>query len=450
MSLPNIPLFVNAVLFAKQGCGTAIADATTGKSYSYSELVSGVVALRQKILNGKSGIGYVVSLLAVWAAGGIAVPLCTTHPLPEQIYTIRDSQPSLILGHPMYTDRVASLVESEKIPAMYVTDRDLETWTEKPILPETFQFNMQRRALILYTSGTTGKPKGVVTTHKNIDAQVTALVEAWLWSKDDRIHHILPLHHVHGIINALTCALYVGATAEMHPKFDAAKVWDRWLATKLIKYYKECDREKQKAYSEACTQFRFQVSGSASLPTPLRDTWRKVSAGQVLLERYGMTEMGMALSQEYMVPERVQGTVGFPLKGVQVRLMAETQEGSGVFDKDVTDQREVAGMVQVKGPNVFQEYWLRPEATQKEFTPDGWFQTGDYGIRTGLRGYYRILGRASIDIIKTGGEKVSALEIERELLSCGLNIHDVAVIGVDDPEWGQRVAAVVVLDDGKV
>ncbi|KAG2225096.1 hypothetical protein INT45_011778 [Circinella minor] len=504
--LPNTPLFSNAISYAQQQKGPAIDDIRVDKSFSYSELVSATCLLREKLLDNKedlkeqrvailcpSGFAYVVAQWAVWAAGGVAVPLCTTHPLPEQLYTIQDSQATLIIGHPAFSARVNELTnETVDISTITIDDQELLEWGKMAIDAETFDIDLERRAMILYTSGTTGKPKGVVTTHKNIDAQASTLVEAWYWSETDRIHHILPLHHVHGIINALTCPLYIGATVEMYQKFDGKQVWDRWLSSappfpvtyspdeddyaekqrkqeqhaasrprlsifmsvptvyaKLIKQYRSYTKEQQTEYSNACRQFRFMVSGSASLPTPLRDTWRKLSNGQVLLERYGMTEIGMALSQYYPVSERVEGTVGFPLNDVDVRLMAETEEGSGEFDKDVTDLRGIPGMVQVKGPNVFKEYWQRPEATEKEFTKDNWFITGDYGMRTGQQGYFRILGRASVDIIKTGGEKVSALEIERELLSASLGIHDVAVVGLPDPEWGQRVAAVVVLDDDK-
>ncbi|KAI8145495.1 hypothetical protein BJV82DRAFT_603888 [Fennellomyces sp. T-0311] len=489
--LPNTPLFSKALSYAQNDNTTAIDDLRASREFSYAELVSATVALRDKLLDNAddlkeqrvailcpSGFAYVVAQWGVWAAGGIAVPLCTTHPLPEQLYTIQDSQATLIIGHPLYSDRVKTLADEAKIPSLTIDDETLAAWGKETIVPGIFDFDLERRALILYTSGTTGKPKGVVTTHRNIDAQVSTLVDAWYWSKTDRIHHILPLHHVHGIINALTCALYVGATVEMHQKFDAVQVWNRWLASapsasedneehittrprlsifmsvptvyaKLVKQYQKFPEADHAAYSNACRQFRFMVSGSASLPNPLRDAWRRLSCGQVLLERYGMTEIGMALSQYYPVSERVEGTVGFPLKNVQVRLMAETEEGSGVFDKDVTEVRDAPGMVQVKGPNVFKEYWQRPEATNKEFTKDGWFITGDYAMRTSQQGYYRILGRASVDIIKTGGEKISALEVERELLSASLGIHDVAVVGIPDPEWGQRAAAVVVMDEDK-
>ncbi|KAI8372220.1 hypothetical protein BD560DRAFT_328809, partial [Blakeslea trispora] len=317
--------------------------------------------------------------------------------------------------------------------------------------------DIEAGALIIYTSGTTGQPKGAVSTHRVIDAQTSVLVKAWYWSSEDRIHHILPLHHIHGIINALICPLYAGATVEMHPRFDTVQVWSRWadlekprltvfmsvptVYAKLQQHFHSQPKEKQIELTRACQQFRFMVSGSASLPTSLRNHWRKLSGGQVLLERYGMTEIGMALSQEYLVSERVEGTVGIPLPGVQVRLISpETGE-------NVTETREVPGMLQIKGPTVFKEYWQRPEATQKEFTEDGWFITGDIAKRISQAGYYQIMGRNSIDIIKTGGEKVSALEIERTILSCSsLGVQDVAVVGIPDPEWGQKVAAVVVLE----
>lgn len=142
---------------------------------------------------------------------------------------------------------------------------------------------------------------------------------------------------------------------------------------KLIKHYTTALSESdQIAATEACAKFRLMVSGSASLPTPVRAKWETISR-QVLLERYGTSEFGMALSQPYEVSERIEGTVGLPLPKVQVRLMAESIEGSGKFDMDVTDEREVPGAIQVKGPNVFMGYYNRPEATAKEFTEDGWY-----------------------------------------------------------------------------
>ncbi|KAG0167801.1 hypothetical protein DFQ28_009059 [Apophysomyces sp. BC1034] len=472
LALPNLPIFANAVAYAAKGNGIAIDDVRRSKQYTYRDLVYSAANLRARLLGQKSDLGeeriailspsgfaYVVCLWAVWAAGGVAVPLCTTHPLPEQQYCVEDSQATLILGHRVFEERIAALTGNTGLENLVLDDVQIEF--EKSAIPELVDMDSHRKALILFTSGTTGKPKGAVTTHDTIDAQVSVLVEAWHWTPKDRIHHILPLHHVHGIINALNCALYAGAVVEMHPKFDAAEVWDRWSATsasaltifmsvptvyaKLVNYYKTCTEEKQTKLQKACGQFRFMVSGSASLPTPLLCAWRDIS-GHVLLERYGMTEIGMALSQPYDVDQRIEA-IGLPLPGVHVRLIADTEDGLG---KDVTETRDVPGMVQVKGRSIFKEYWQRPEATKKEFTKDGWFITGDLAMRIQERGYYQILGRQSTDIIKTGGEKVSALEIEREMLSVPeLGVHDVAVIGINDAEWGQRVSAVVVLEKDK-
>ncbi|KAI8981617.1 hypothetical protein BDF20DRAFT_911890 [Mycotypha africana] len=482
--LPNFPLFNNLIQYATNTEQIAIDDSRIGRSFTYKELITAVIKLRHELLNGKSslkeqrvlilcpsGFPYVVALLAVWAAGGIAVPLCTTHPLPEQIYTMQDSQSSLIVGHPLFGERISQLTSEITISVLIKDDSSFlnmlggdDLLQQTQIMNDPVSFDAGN--LIIYTSGTTGKPKGALSTHAITDARISVLVNAWYWTANDRIHHTLPLHHIHGIINALLCPLYIGATVEMFEKFDAAQVWGRWAAniddnkqerpamtvfmsvptvySKLIQHYKKQDVERQAQLTRSCKQFRLMVSGSASLPTTLRNQWRKISGGQVLLERYGMTEIGMALSQEYMISERVEGTVGFPLPGVQVRLISQET------NQDVTEDRNEPGILQIKGCNIFKKYWEKPEATKKEFTEDGWFITGDVAQRLGCRGYYQIMGRKSVDIIKTGGEKVSALEVERELLSCDLGIQDVAVVGIPDPEWGQKVAAVVVMEDNKV
>ncbi|CAO3680188.1 unnamed protein product [Umbelopsis vinacea] len=429
-ALPKLPLFQQAVRHAQEldSQHPAIVDARTSKTYSYGDLVSAVAVFRNKILRGQ---------------------------------TVTDSEASLILAHPKYEFVMTSVAKTANVELQLYGDDDMDV--QEKSIPELFDMELTRSALIIFTSGTTGKPKGVISTHEAITVQTEGLVQAWKWKSDDRILHVLPLHHVHGIINALQCPLYAGATVEILEKFDANAVWQRWIAgqqgqkitvfmavptiySKLIKHYvSSLSEPEQAAATSSCAQFRLMVSGSASLPTPVRAKWESISK-QILLERYGTSEFGMALSQPYEVSERVEGTVGLPLPKVQVRLMAESVEGSGNFDIDVTDEREVAGAIQVKGPNVFKAYYNRPEATAKEFTDDGWYKSGDIGKRHGSKGYYSIMGRSSVDIIKTGGYKVSALEIEREMLSADLGIQDVAVIGVEDEEWGQKVAAAVVLN----
>jgi len=276
-----------------------------------------------------------------------------------------------------------------------------------------------------------------------VTAQVTALIDAWNWSSDDHTLLALPLHHVHGIINVVCSALWAGATCEMLPRFDAETVWTRLASGeitvftavptmyhKLIESWDAAPRALRRARSEGCRHVRLMMSGSAALPLPVLDRWRQIS-GHVLLERYGMTEIGMALANP-MFGDRRAGFVGLPLPRVDVRLVDEAgrQVRSGT-----------PGEVEVRGPAVFLEYWRQRDATEHAFR-DGWFRTGDVAIYE--EGAFRLLGRASIDIIKTGGYKVSALEIE-DVLRRHPAVADCAVVAVPDVEWGERVCAALEL-----
>jgi malonyl-CoA/methylmalonyl-CoA synthetase len=202
---------------------------------------------------------------------------------------------------------------------------------------------------------------------------------------------------------------------------------------KLINAWEAADRDRQKKMSDGCNQMRLMVSGSAALPVPILEKWQQIS-GHFLLERYGMTEIGMALSNS-LHGERLAGYVGKPLPQVEVRLVDEI--GNLVAG-------DTPGEIQVKGPGVFQEYWQKPEATAASFR-DGWFCTGDLAIMENDN--YRLLGRLSVDIVKTGGYKVSALEIESVLLTHPM-IQACAVVGVPNLEWGEQVCAVLVLVAG--
>jgi malonyl-CoA/methylmalonyl-CoA synthetase len=383
------------------------------------------------------GFEYVATLWGIWQAGGVAVPLCVVHPRPELEYVIADSAATIIIAHPDFADRLRPIAEERNLRFILTSE-----YLPVKISPLP-RIDITRRALILYTSGTTGKPKGVVTTHQNIQAQITSLVTAWKWTASDRILHVLPLHHIHGIINVLSCALWVGAECQMLPKFDAETVWQRIMAgnltlfmavptiyVKLIKVWETADGELQKQMSAGCRQMRLMVSGSAALPLPVLESWQNIS-GHFLLERYGMTEIGMALSNP-LHGERLAGYVGNPLPEVTVRLVDEN---------DNLVAPGTPGEIQVHSPSVFLEYWQKPEATARAFC-DRWFRTGDLAILE--NGGYRILGRMSVDIIKTGGYKVSALEIESVLLAHP-DILECAVVGIEDPEWGERVCAALVL-----
>ncbi|RMZ38908.1 hypothetical protein AFCA_006221 [Aspergillus flavus] len=470
-SIPSLPLFLAAKNHAQTNPEKiAVIDTTKNQQFTFGQLLADTAALKKQILEQlkltetgdlqerriafltPNGYDYVVTQWAIWAAGGVTVPLCTTHPVKELLYTIGDSDPSLIILHPSFVHFETPLREGTKnsIPFM---DQDPFTQSVAPTAVQLPLFNSQcpldRRALMIYTSGTTSSPKGCVTTHKNITFQAECLVKAWKYAPSDHLIHVLPLHHVHGIINGLTASFLSGVTVEMHPKFDPKVIWSRWqdrgsstmfmavptIYYRLVDYFETHIRgtEQESAARDGARALRLVVSGSAALPTPIKAKFAEIT-GQTLLERYGMTEIGMAISCGLEVEKRIDGSVGWPLPGVQVRL---TEKETGQVVESVDED----GQIEIKGDNVFLEYWRRPEATVKEFTTDGWFKTGDVARRD-ASGAYFIQGRASVDLIKSGGYKISALEVERKMLGLDI-IQEVAVVGLADEEWGQRVAAVV-------
>jgi malonyl-CoA/methylmalonyl-CoA synthetase len=426
-------------------------------AFSYRQLLDASAQVAARLLDGADdlrearvtfmippGFDYVAMQWGIWRAGGVAVPLCVTHPRPELEYVIDDSQAVMVVAYPQSEEMLRPMVEERGLRFLVVATsgatREERLKSLLPILETT------RRAMMLYTSGTTSKPKGVVTTHRNVEAQVTSLIEAWGWTPDDHLLHALPLHHIHGIVVALTCALWAGATCELLPRFDAEKVWERIIEgkvtlfmgvptmyAKLIAAWEATSPERQQKMSEACAKLRLMVSGSAALPVSVLEKWKRIS-GHVLLERYGMTETGMILSNP-LRGQRLPGCVGAPLPGVEVRLV----------DDDGNDVAAgTPGEVLVRGEGVFLEYWNRPDATAQAFR-DGWFCTGDVGVLE--NGAYRLLGRKSVDIIKTGGYKVSALEIE-EVLREHPDVAECAVVGIPDATWGERVCAALVLKTG--
>jgi malonyl-CoA/methylmalonyl-CoA synthetase len=347
------------------------------------------------------------------------------------------TRPAIVISSRRFADILRPLAETRGVELLLDDDVDAAPVPLPTVDPS-------RRAMILFTSGTTGRPKGVITTHANIEAQIQSLVEAWEWSMDDRILLTLPLHHIHGIVNVIGCALWSGARCDILPGFDAAEVLTRiaggdltlYMAVptiyhRLIAMLDQASKEERERVREGSNRLRLMVSGSAALPIPVLERWRELS-GHTLLERYGMTEIGMGLSNPYR-GERIPGSVGTPLPGVEVRLVDE--RGATVAEGE-------PGEIQVRGPTVFLEYWERPEETGPAFTDDGWFRTGDTAVVES--GRYRILGRSSVDILKSGGEKISALEVEEVLLRHEA-ISEAAVVGMDDDEWGQRVVAVVVV-----
>ena len=423
------------------------------KQYSYHELLAASSSFAGDLLVDtddlhEARVGYMVNpgfdyvkvQWGIWQAGGVAVPLCLTHPLPSLQYVIEDTNATIVVVSPEYAPILDELCREKSIRLVVLGS---ETVNENVVLPK---IDVSRRGLILYTSGTTNKPKGVVTTHKNLEAQVSTLIKAWEWTSADHIICVLPLHHVHGIINVVSCSLLSGATCEFLPSFSAEGIFNLFLQGKLnlfmavptiyfklIAYWESQSEEVQKELTDCMKKFRLMVCGSAALPVTVMDKWKHIS-GQILLERYGMTEIGMAISNPYH-GERRPGHVGIPLPGVNIRLVDEA-------NKNVAPDQP--GEILINGDNVFLEYWNRPNATEESFVDGRWFKSGDIAIVED--GYYRIMGRNSVDIIKSGGYKISALEIEEVLRTHNL-IKDCAVVGIDDEEWGELIVAALVVSD---
>ena len=447
--MDELPLFSRV-----RNYGEKVAISNTTSQFTYKQLLTDSAALASTLLGDEAdlkeariaflapgGPEYAIIQWGIWRAGGVITPLCLSAAEPEFEYSITDSEASRVIATREQANKVASVCERLEIPLLVLEDLQLVSEKSLPMLEPS------RRAMILYTSGTTSKPKGVVTTHGNIQAQIESLIEAWEWQASDRIPLFLPLHHVHGIINVLSCALWMGASIETFSKFEYGSIFKRvaedaytvfmavpTIYVKLIEALEDSDDQERSKVVKGFNKMRLMVSGSAALPASVHMKWTELT-GQKLLERYGMTEIGMALSNPFH-GERRPGSVGQALPLVEIRLKTETGELVKVENEP--------GEIQVRGPCVFNEYWNRPEITKESFD-DGWFRTGDMALME--TEYYRIMGRLSVDIIKSGGYKLSALEIEAVLLQHP-NIRECAVIGHLDKTWGEVVAAAVILKAG--
>jgi malonyl-CoA/methylmalonyl-CoA synthetase len=400
------------------------------------------------------GAEYVASMWGAWLSGSIAVPLALSHPSSELSYVLRDAGVSVILATEEFAALLAPLAAECGAQLLCVPSLAPGASASAAVAAGEEPLD-SAGALIIYTSGTTGRPKGALHTHGSLASQVGSLVTAWEWAPTDRILHPLPLHHIHGIVNALLCPHTVGAAVEFLPRFSPTGLWSRLRAqppatvfmgvpTMYVRLLQAHDAAapgaEKEASAAAAAALRLTVSGSAACPVPLMRAWEAVT-GTVLLERYGMTEVGMALSNPYR-GERRAGYVGVPLPGVRVKVVPEhAGESDEAAPASGEAPEEGPGELRLAGPMLFAGYWGRREATAESFDEDGFFRTGDTVVRE--RGAWRILGRTSVDIIKCGGYKLSALEIETHLLEHPA-VGEAAVVGLPDEAYGQVVAAVLV------
>ncbi len=387
------------------------------------------------------GATFVACFFGVLRAGGCVVVLSPLHPPPEAAYFCADAGVRTVVASPELRERVTFLAPERRI-------LDAEALLVAPRGRVAAEPRAGDPALQLYTSGTTGKPKGAVITHANLGTQQELVGEAWDWHEGDVLLHTLPLHHLHGLGIAFLTALGAGAATRFLGGFEARATWEAMaratvfmgvptVHAKLFAAFDEADAATRARWTAAARTLRLVTSGSAALPVTLGERWRALT-GAYPLERFGMTEIGVGMSNPLAPEKRRPGSVGLPLRTVRTRVVGD--DGS---DGDT-------GELWIAGPSVFAAYHERPEATRDAFvTLDGerWFKTGDTVARE-PDGYVKILGRTSVDILKSGGYKLSALEIE-ETLREHAAVAEVAVVGLPDATWGERVVACVVARAGR-
>ncbi|TMH62365.1 MAG: malonyl-CoA synthase [Betaproteobacteria bacterium] len=376
--------------------------------------------------------------LACLRAGLVYLPLNTGYQKSELGYFFADAEPAAIVCQPDAADAVATLRPQA---AVLTLDADSGTLLDRAAGQsdafETISSRPDDLAAIVYTSGTTGRSKGAMLSHRNLASNALTLVEQWGFTRGDVLLHALPVYHVHGLFVACHCTLLSGSRMLWLPKFDAKEVIGLLSHATVMMgvptFYTRLLADPSFG-ADVCRNVRLFVSGSAPLLPETFASFRS-RTGQAILERYGMTETGMN-SANPLAGERIPGTVGLPLPGVSVRIA--DAEGRACAPGMV-------GGIEVKGPNVFSGYWRMPEKTSEEFTVDGYFKTGDMGEWL-PSGYMKIVGRAK-DLIITGGLNVYPAEIE-ERINVLPGVVESAVIGLPDPDFGEVVTAVVVTRSG--
>jgi len=365
--------------------------------------------------------------LACLRAGLVYLPLNTGYQKGELDFFFGDATPRVIVCGPERLGVVETVAHGATVLTLDANGGELMDRAERePDRFATVESEPDDLAALLYTSGTTGRAKGAMLTHRNLASNGLTLVQAWGFTAGDVLLHALPVYHVHGLFVAIHCVLLSGSRMLWLPKFDAKEVAALLpRATTMMgvpTFYTRLLAEPSFT-REAAANVRLFVSGSAPL---LAETFRAFEerTAKRILERYGMTETGMNTSNP-LDGERIAGTVGTALPGVSVRI---------VDDAGAPCPKGVVGNVQVKGPNVFAGYWKLPEKTRDEFTADGWFRTGDQGRWT-PEDYVAIVGRAK-DMIISGGLNVYPKEIE-ERIDAMPGVIESAVVGVPDPDFGE-------------
>jgi malonyl-CoA/methylmalonyl-CoA synthetase len=367
--------------------------------------------------------------LACLRAGAVFLPLNPAYTPAETRYFLQDAEVALFLASPARATEMAADLPPNASSALadFTATATPADFTDTPYTPDTL-------AAILYTSGTTGRSKGVMLSRANLSSNADTLAAYWAFTPDDVLLHALPVFHTHGLFVATNTILAVGASMIFLPAFTPDAVFAALpRATTMMgvpTFYTRLLADPRLT-RDATAHIRLFVSGSAPLSAATHRDWEN-RTGQAILERYGMTETNMNTSNPYTGPRRA-GTVGLPLPGVEVRV-TDPATGTPLPQGDV-------GLIEVRGPNVFSGYWRAPEKTAAEFRPDGFFMTGDMGTFD-ADGYLSIVGRSK-DLVITGGLNVYPAEVESALDDLP-GIAASAVIGVPHPDFGEAVVALVI------
>ena len=376
-----------------------------------------------------------VLYLATVRAGAVFLPLNTGYTITELAYFLGDAEPSLVVCDPAARERVQTVSGAARVETLDADGQGSFSAlaAHRPQTFATVARGPDDLAAICYTSGTTGRSKGAMLTHRALTSNAETLVELWRFTSRDVLIHALPIYHVHGLFVATNVAMMAGAAMLLQPKFDAGAVLASMArATCLMgvpTFYTRLLAQPGLT-AQAVAGMRLFVSGSAPLLAQTHQEWT-ARTGMPILERYGMTETGMNTSNPFD-GDRVAGSVGFPLPGVALRIV---DEATGA----VLGAGEI-GMIEVKGPNVCAGYWRNAEKTAAAFREEGFFITGDLGVIDD-RGYVSIVGRDK-DLIISGGLNVYPKEVETEIDALA-GVAESAVIGLPHPDLGEAVTAVI-------
>lgn len=415
------------------------ASMTFGELFAGAERIAGALAARgvkpgdRVAVQVEKTIEAIQLYLGTVMAGGVFLPLNTAYTTAELSYFLSDATPRVVVCDPAREDAISEIAGDATVLTLDAKGRGS---LEEAIVGRAGFTPIARDAddlaAILYTSGTTGRSKGAMLSHKNLHSNSETLRDYWQFTKSDVLIHALPIFHTHGLFVATNVALLAGASTEFLAKFDADQILEampRATAMMGVPTFYTRLLGDPRLTRERAGNMRLFISGSAPLLVDTHEKWEE-RTGHRILERYGMTETNMSTSNPYD-GERRAGTVGFPLPGVEARIRKDGEE---------VPTGEI-GVLEVRGDNVFQGYWQMPEKTAEELLPDGWFITGDLA-KFDEDGYVTIVGRSK-DLVITGGFNVYPKEVE-SLIDDLDGVLESAVIGVPHPDFGEAVVAVVV------